>query len=202
MQTDSHWFKPHHVEICRNGFRLDRLNLLRERESVCVCVNHWWSSSIGGSGQWQAAFRIEEGLGFDHGHLEFFFFQNNTKIQTIWLFSKLTSWVQETRFWCAKLSITDSSSIKLEGRNPNHTKKENKPEGRNLDQTKKKHEEGKQTGEIKRRRNKHEETQIKRRRNKHEETQTKWKRKKPTNPNLLKANRSAQTEPRQWQRRF
>ena len=118
------------------------------------------------------------------------FFQNNTKIQTIWLFSKLTSWVQETWFWCAKLSITDSSSIKLEGRNPNHTKKENKPEGRNPDQTKKKHEEGKQIEEIKRRRNKHEETQIKRRRNKHEETQTKWRRKKPTNPDLLKANRS------------
>ena len=50
-----------------------------------------------------------------------FFFQNNTESQTILLvstfskqFSKLTSRVKETRFCCAKSSVMNSSSMKLE----------------------------------------------------------------------------------------
>ena len=51
----------------------------------------------------------------------FFFFQNNTKTQTISLvstfsklFSKITSRVYGTRFCCAKLSIKNLSSMELE----------------------------------------------------------------------------------------
>ena len=83
-----------------------------------------------------------------------FFFQNNTKIQTILLvstfsklFSKLKSWAQGARFWCAKSSIMNSSSMRrtwalqtcVEGRNLDWTKKKHKLEETRRRKPNKKH---------------------------------------------------------------
>ena len=64
-----------------------------------------------------------------------------------------------------------------------HKTRRKKP--KNPNQTKKKHEEGKQTEEIKRRRNKHEENQIKRRRIKHEENPDQMKKEETHEPRSL-----------------